>query len=81
MSKFNILNTPPPPYTATHSTMPSVELIYILTVPRIFCEASKNVVSAFDNGNRGSFVVTSGVKGLSCETILRSSEQKRPFAV
>ena len=31
---FNYFPLPsPPPYTATHATMPSVELIFILTVP------------------------------------------------
>ena len=48
----------------------------LLTVPRHVCESSKNVVSTFHNGDRGSFVITSGVKGCSCEAISRRPEQK-----
>lgn len=48
---------------------------FLLTFPRIPRESSKNIVSAFHNGNRGPFVITFGVKCMSCEAISRTTEK------
>ena len=51
----------------------------ILTCPGLLGEASKDIRSTFHNCDCGSFVVAFRVKGLTCETVSRSSEQKTPF--
>ena len=59
----------------------NVVLLYLLTVPWISREASKNIVSTFHNCNRRAFVITHVVKSKGREAISRCSEQKMPFIV